>query len=224
MGIIKSIKEKRNSKKPLDILYKKGKITFEEVVDIIAADFVCSAFYFYDSTMQVKRDVERYNSNEKHIKEAIENIVSDGKESNKLAWLYVSQIGNLPKEIREYVKERNALDIQSGILSYINYTGMCELAGEEMLPERLFERCFREDIVKKANELIKHKFTPEEYDYPDMGQIKHFWRIVSRCNKAMYEEHVECFNENGFVTSGTGGLLEIDYIKDLVEIDYKGLL
>lgn len=224
MEIIKKITERMKNTKPLDVLYKKGKITFEEAVDFIAADFASSAFLFYDASMKVKREVENYNKKADTLNEAVESLLSGDKEAEGLNRLYLSTIGKTPQDIKEFIEARNTLNVQGGILSYINYMYMCELAEREVDLEYLFERCFQKEVVAKANDLIPIKYTPDEYNYPDKGQLAHFWKIASRCHKAMYVDHVKCFNEHGFVTGENGSLLEIDHVKNLVAIDFKGLL
>lgn len=225
MKLIKNITEKLNKPKPMDVLYKKGKITFEEAVTSIAVDFASDAFRFYEATMQVGRDVERYNKKKDILVDAI-NSLSEGtnKESEGLNRMILSTLGRLPEEIREFIEARNSLYIQGGILCLINYTGMCELAGEKMDPEYLIARCLDDDVIKKTNELITLKLAPDEYDYPELDQLRYFWKIVCRCHEAMYVTHTECFDENGLVTGINGGLMEINHLKNLAKVDYKGLI
>ena len=225
MGLIKKIFGEKHE--PIDVRYKKGKITFEEAMEEVAVGYAWAAFHFYNKTLKIEEEMKRYNTSiAPSLARAVERLEVNtySKEEAESDRSYLQTFKNYYQDEIDYVHTRNDLDLMCGVMSYINFHGMNELAGRDYSYNELFDLCFREDIIERVKAKDKARIIlTEGYDYPSMEQLRTFIRIVMTVHRSM-EKDINWHNKHGFIIGESGFLMEKDYLADFVHVDFKGFV
>lgn len=225
MGIIKNLQKKML---PYSEQIKKGLVTYDEAYDKIAENFSLAAWNFFDYTYHIERKVEKYNEIVPEIKQAILEVENAGDaQPDGIAVLYLKTNKDTKNELKKLLDARNNIELAKAVMQLENAKDLNELHKKEFVPNELFDRCMRDDIVEKVKQKNEITLSSKAKEYT-RDMLKRLYYYLNRCETAFLstddEQIKACFNSNGFLINEDGHPMEPDLFEKMEKVDYPEIV
>lgn len=220
----------RKKQIPIPDLYKKHKISAEEIVERCAYSFLKAAYNFNMTNLLIAREIQWHNNENARFENMINSIISGKLIPSNLDILIMSNHKNKKANLLADIRNRNMLDITTGYLEL-----ECIYECDHINSSPLFcKQAFLEHCLSARN-LDRARIEKGDFVNPTPIEIELYYDICMEYLRLVYAEkqHTgespsDMFGFNGTIllTNGQGKRIpaEEDPLADLVEIDYKGVV
>lgn len=250
MRFLNLFKKKEESKKKYekDSIYGKwedGLISAEDVMLMASCDFYKAALYYMNDIRTMKNSVKEHNDKIPYMQEILESVLSKESYNGKETDIMLLQLHKNDKSHAFSVAKFRGLTLIAGMSALETMESCDEIRKDESLDiskENLLKYCNMPEIQEFAiDEYINdshREITKEEVHMlcPTDTQLDFFYDAVYKYCRLLEEGHIKktpfdvdnLFTEEWIMQlpdeNGTYHVVEENYFKDYIEMDYKGVV
>lgn len=216
-------------------LYKKKRISAEDVADSCAYGFLKAAYGFYASNRMIQKEILWHNKENEKYQTMIHDFRNGNSQISHLDKLNLCNHRDKKKNLLSDIRNRNALDITCGYLE-LECIFECNLIrNNELFTKRAFlEKC----LSSQNREYVKA--VKDDFMTPSPAEVEKYYDICNEylrlmhadqnqsSSEELHESVEDMFGENGIILllneQGERIPAEDDPLKNYIEIDYKEVI